>query len=426
MSKFNRTQITRITRICADKEMNNPRKSASSVSSAFKKTNKNPRTSALSASSVFHTIKNQKVSSSSIFSNMLKIKSNLRTVATIVACLAVTAIFSGCGKDDKPDHTKAPGAVVNLAATAGDAQVELAWNAPADDGGAAITGYEITTDNWANKQTKTASELTHTSAGLTNGTEYTFKVRAVNTKGAGAESEAKATPAAAVTPSAALNCYSIAADGVKYALLIENPNQSKASYTPQAGDPYLLAIMQADGSIAEYHGVVVRFTNGNPSEITLQYFDREFSAMIDAYGTITQIKGNCPFVDVGENTIVSMTIDAPWDYKQYHCNNPFPTGTYRKMFDYYNADKSIQSEARWVLSANSAQYWKIEAATQWKWKLTENRKFIWASEPYVATKKISIYRTDTKAGVCSTISSVGLVTFENGVFMYGGTAYDKR
>ena len=26
----------------------------------------------------------------------------------------------------------------------------------------------------------------------------------------------------------------------------------------------------------------------------------------------------------------------------------------------------------------------------------------------------------------STISSVGLVTFENGVFMYGGTAYDKR
>jgi hypothetical protein len=39
-----------------------------------------------------------------------------------------------------------------------------------------------------------AGEKSHTYTGLTNGTQYTFKVRAVNDKGAGAESTATATP----------------------------------------------------------------------------------------------------------------------------------------------------------------------------------------------------------------------------------------
>jgi hypothetical protein len=51
-------------------------------------------------------------------------------------------------------------------------------------------------DNWANKAAKTASERSHVYTGLTNGTEYTFKIRAVNAKGAGAESSEKATPTA--------------------------------------------------------------------------------------------------------------------------------------------------------------------------------------------------------------------------------------
>ena len=105
-------------------------------------------------------------------------------------CATIDYLFTG----GIPAVTEKPAAVVNFTATAGDKQVSLAWDAPANDGGSAITGYEVTMNNWANKVTKTASERSHIYTGLTNGTEYTFKVRAVNAKGAGAESEKKATP----------------------------------------------------------------------------------------------------------------------------------------------------------------------------------------------------------------------------------------
>jgi hypothetical protein len=119
-------------------------------------------------------------------------------IVVIATCLAATVMFAvSCGDDDDTDAAKAPAAVGDFTATAGNAQVALSWQAPADDGGSAITGYEVTRDNWATKETKTASQLSHTFTGLTNGTAYTFKVRAVNAKGAGAESSQTATPVAA-------------------------------------------------------------------------------------------------------------------------------------------------------------------------------------------------------------------------------------
>jgi hypothetical protein len=127
---------------------------------------------------------------------MKNFRIKMRKVATIVACLAI-AVFSGCDPaEDLDNGTGKPEAVTNLTATAGNGQVSLTWNEPSDNGGEEITGYEVTSDNWANKVTKSASEFSHTCTGLTNGTEYTFKVRAVNANGAGAESEAKATPKA--------------------------------------------------------------------------------------------------------------------------------------------------------------------------------------------------------------------------------------
>jgi Fibronectin type III domain. len=87
----------------------------------------------------------------------------------------------------------APDAPQTFTATPGNGKVALSWAAPAGDGGSAITKYEVSSDNggtWTDASTSTA----HTFTGLTSGTAYTFKVRAVNAIGNGAEATATATP----------------------------------------------------------------------------------------------------------------------------------------------------------------------------------------------------------------------------------------
>jgi hypothetical protein len=86
-----------------------------------------------------------------------------------------------------------PGRIASIDATAASGQITLVWTA-GYDGGSPITGYELTADNWATKVNKTASELSHTFSELTNGTTYTFKVRAINAIGTGAETAKSATP----------------------------------------------------------------------------------------------------------------------------------------------------------------------------------------------------------------------------------------
>ena len=93
--------------------------------------------------------------------------------------------------------TSVPGAPRNLAAVAGNGEVVLSWDAPENDGGAAITDYEYRI-NGQNPWISTGStETTHTVTGLDNGTAYTFQVRAVNRIGTGrVPNQAEATPEA--------------------------------------------------------------------------------------------------------------------------------------------------------------------------------------------------------------------------------------
>ena len=101
-----------------------------------------------------------------------------------------------------------PAAPTNLTATAGDTEVTLAWTAPAKNGGSAVTGYqycqkENETDECADADWTAiddsapggANAAGYTVGSLDNGTAYTFRVRAVNAIGGGAESNAAtATP----------------------------------------------------------------------------------------------------------------------------------------------------------------------------------------------------------------------------------------
>ena len=92
-------------------------------------------------------------------------------------------------------RTSAPGAPRNLMAVAGIGQVVLGWDAPASDGGAAITDYEYRIDRRNPWISTGATETTHTVTGLDNGTVYVFQVRAVNRIGRGRTSnQAEAKP----------------------------------------------------------------------------------------------------------------------------------------------------------------------------------------------------------------------------------------
>ncbi len=80
-----------------------------------------------------------------------------------------------------------PGQVTGLALTAGDQRIEALWAAP--DG--TITGYKVEytekdTTNWqAASPAHTGTDTEHTITGLTNGTEYSVRVRATNSESEG-------------------------------------------------------------------------------------------------------------------------------------------------------------------------------------------------------------------------------------------------
>ena len=121
----------------------------------------------------------------------MKIQSVLFAIA-----ISVTPISGRVSAQSTP----APAAVTNLVAVAGDEQVTLSWNNPNN---ASITRYQYRqsadsgsnwSPDWTNITKSDASTTSHTVENLTNGTEYTFEIRAVNASGNGAAVSVSATP----------------------------------------------------------------------------------------------------------------------------------------------------------------------------------------------------------------------------------------
>ena len=105
--------------------------------------------------------------------------------------------FGGGGGSGGGPRTSVPGAVRNLTAVGGNGEVVLGWDAPASDGGEAITDYEYRINGQNPWISIGSTETTHTVTGLVNGTEYTFQVRAVNRVGKSfAPNQVETTPEA--------------------------------------------------------------------------------------------------------------------------------------------------------------------------------------------------------------------------------------
>ena len=105
-----------------------------------------------------------------------------------------------------------PGAPTNLGATGGDEQVDLIWTAPASNGGQSITGYEYEQGGSGTWISTGGTATGYTVFNLTNGQPYRFRVRAVNSVGAGAASAASANVTPARAPDAPTNLGATVSD----------------------------------------------------------------------------------------------------------------------------------------------------------------------------------------------------------------------
>lgn len=91
-----------------------------------------------------------------------------------------------------------PDAPTITSVTRGNGQVTIAFNPPANNGGQTITGYTVTSSGG---QTATGTSSPITITGLTNGTPYTFTVKATNAVGTGSNSSISSAVTPAISPS---------------------------------------------------------------------------------------------------------------------------------------------------------------------------------------------------------------------------------
>ena len=85
-----------------------------------------------------------------------------------------------------------PSAPTDLVATPGDGQLDIAFT-PAEDNGTAITDYQYQRDggSWISAGT---IDSPITIPGLTNGTDYAIRLRAISAAGDGEEAQILAAP----------------------------------------------------------------------------------------------------------------------------------------------------------------------------------------------------------------------------------------
>jgi len=95
-----------------------------------------------------------------------------------------------------------PSAPANVVAVTTGSNMRISFDSPADNGGSAITSYVITSSPAGATCTVGANATTYICTGLTAGTNYTYTVKAVNSKGQSSASLASTAVTAVAAPSA--------------------------------------------------------------------------------------------------------------------------------------------------------------------------------------------------------------------------------
>ncbi len=215
--------------------------------------------------------------------------------------------FASASATATPLNPAGPAAPTGLTATAGNTRVDLSWTAPSGT----ITGYEVRRGTgspvvwgaWAATGSTTAS---YAVTGLTNGTAYSFQVRAVNNTVLGAMSDTvSATPAPPEVSVAIVRGESLSVTPGGALLLAEDvalgtiPVQFRVSASPTPATDLTVCVSIAETGVdrvaASAEGAkTVTITGGN--------------ATVD-YPAISWTDNN---VD-DRNSLVTMTVVAPSD-----------------------------------------------------------------------------------------------------------------
>ncbi|HZS74571.1 MAG TPA: fibronectin type III domain-containing protein, partial [Candidatus Nitrosotalea sp.] len=131
------------------------------------------------------------------------------------------------------------------ASVVSSSQINLSWTAPANNGGSAITGYEIERSTnagstWSTISANTASSLTtYSNTGLVASTSYTYRVSAINSVGTGPASNvvSATTSAASNTGKVSITVNSVDLTGTAFSgmyveLHASNGTTLATGYTP--------------------------------------------------------------------------------------------------------------------------------------------------------------------------------------------------
>jgi hypothetical protein len=132
-----------------------------------------------------------------------------------------------------------PGAPGGVSAIAGAGQAELSWTPPVDDGGSPVTAYTVTASPGGAMCTTTGA-ASCTVAGLTNGTAYSFTVRAENEVGYGPASGPSALVKPLTTPGAPTAITAVPGFGsatVSWTAPISNGGSVITGYTVNSAPP---------------------------------------------------------------------------------------------------------------------------------------------------------------------------------------------
>ena len=127
-----------------------------------------------------------------------------RSTLALLALVGLGLLLTGGGASGTAAASQAevPGVPSNIQVQLGHSgELVASWSAPASDGGSAITGYKVqwkeAADSWdtpASVSETMVTGMSHTISGLTDGTEYTVRIIAVNGIGDGPPSSEETCP----------------------------------------------------------------------------------------------------------------------------------------------------------------------------------------------------------------------------------------